>query len=606
MAGSAWPARSGTGSSAATFRARPRWMARLATLSTHIETDAERQALSDLAFAVAGANITGNVTRTVESGLLDGRLDVDAPNVARAAALLLQKAEGAVTASLVLTPQDGRQGASLSANATDLRSTTSASAKPGSRRRWAISSGAVHRRHGQREHGCGRRRHRRNARGHGQPAGRGDRVRRPGAACRRDHCGPCGALAPLENGYRLSLARLALAQGNLRAQLAQPTELVVQNDSVALSDVRLDVGSGRITASGTAGTTLDLVVDVANLPLSIANTVFAGPWAGRHDQRPGHPYRADQRPRRALRSAGSGADGHGHRTLRHCPGDRHRERYVWRRCRAVGGAVGAGRQRPFGQWFGSRPAFGRRARRAARGIGAACAGQSLRGGARRGAVRHGQFRRPHRRQPGAAHIRRQRAHQQCRLCRPRDQPAPHRHQRRSAARRDHGAHRGAQRQPRDRRQRRGQRHGGPERRLPGQCGGDPVLGALCRQRIVRGDGVRRPDADRKSHGDAAPCRRRDGGAGRYHRAREPRGRGAAHRRGAPGGAARRGPDAGAGAGGPVGAPIPQSRSAGLLLDVRLNAPNQIFVRGRGLDAEVGGSVRLAALSTISSRWAPSR
>jgi translocation and assembly module TamB len=42
-----------------------------------------------------------------------------------------------------------------------------------------------------------------------------------------------------------------------------------------------------------------------------------------------------------------------------------------------------------------------------------------------------------------------------------------------------------------------------------------------------------------------------------------------------------------------GAPVPQTRSPGLLLDVILNAPNQIFIRGRGLDAEVGGSVRLA-------------
>ncbi len=41
-----------------------------------------------------------------------------------------------------------------------------------------------------------------------------------------------------------------------------------------------------------------------------------------------------------------------------------------------------------------------------------------------------------------------------------------------------------------------------------------------------------------------------------------------------------------------GAPVPQSRPPGLLLDINVNAPNQIFIRGRGLDAEVGGSVRL--------------
>jgi translocation and assembly module TamB len=41
-----------------------------------------------------------------------------------------------------------------------------------------------------------------------------------------------------------------------------------------------------------------------------------------------------------------------------------------------------------------------------------------------------------------------------------------------------------------------------------------------------------------------------------------------------------------------GAPLPQTRPSILQLDVNVSAPNQIFVRGRGLDAEVGGAVRL--------------
>ncbi|MBN9317487.1 MAG: translocation/assembly module TamB domain-containing protein [Devosia sp.] len=43
---------------------------------------------------------------------------------------------------------------------------------------------------------------------------------------------------------------------------------------------------------------------------------------------------------------------------------------------------------------------------------------------------------------------------------------------------------------------------------------------------------------------------------------------------------------------PSGAPMPQRRPSVVQLDVNVDAPNQIFVRGRGLDAEVGGSVRL--------------
>ena len=41
-----------------------------------------------------------------------------------------------------------------------------------------------------------------------------------------------------------------------------------------------------------------------------------------------------------------------------------------------------------------------------------------------------------------------------------------------------------------------------------------------------------------------------------------------------------------------GTPVPQGRPSVVRLDINVSAPNQIFIRGRGLDAEIGGSVRL--------------
>lgn len=41
-----------------------------------------------------------------------------------------------------------------------------------------------------------------------------------------------------------------------------------------------------------------------------------------------------------------------------------------------------------------------------------------------------------------------------------------------------------------------------------------------------------------------------------------------------------------------GTPVPAARPSIVQLDVTINAPNQIFVRGRGLDAELGGQVRV--------------
>ena len=39
-------------------------------------------------------------------------------------------------------------------------------------------------------------------------------------------------------------------------------------------------------------------------------------------------------------------------------------------------------------------------------------------------------------------------------------------------------------------------------------------------------------------------------------------------------------------------PVPRTRPSVPQLDIEVNAPNQVFIRGRGLDAEVGGSVRV--------------
>lgn len=46
-----------------------------------------------------------------------------------------------------------------------------------------------------------------------------------------------------------------------------------------------------------------------------------------------------------------------------------------------------------------------------------------------------------------------------------------------------------------------------------------------------------------------------------------------------------------------GTPVPGGRPSVVRLDVNVRAPNQIFIRGRGLDAEIGGSVRLTGPAT---------
>src|SRR5690606_4903397 len=83
-----------------------------------------------------------------------------------------------------------------------------------------------------------------------------------------------GALTPVDDGFRLALDRAQLQQGSLSARLARPTVLQVAGSNVALDDVRFDVGSGSLTATGSAGETLAIDLDINALPLSIANAVM--------------------------------------------------------------------------------------------------------------------------------------------------------------------------------------------------------------------------------------------------------------------------------------------------------------------------------------------
>lgn len=245
------------------------------TLTGNVAVDSATQVLSNLDFQAAGARITGGVTRTAETGLLDGGLNVVAPDVSVAAALALMEASGAVNAQLALAPAaDGTQGATLRGDVNGLKvndisvGSADINATIGDLFGVPMVDGAANAKNVQ---AAGTVINTLTAKA--SQSGDTTSFDAQAALAQGTNIDVAGSLTPLAEGYRLALNRAQLAQGQLSAALAQPTELTVSGSNVALDAVRFNVGSGSVTASGTAGEALNLTVDISKLPLSIANTV---------------------------------------------------------------------------------------------------------------------------------------------------------------------------------------------------------------------------------------------------------------------------------------------------------------------------------------------
>ncbi|WP_082143729.1 translocation/assembly module TamB domain-containing protein [Nitratireductor soli] len=244
-----------------------------ATLESGILLAADRKQLTDLSFTAGGATARGEVSQNA-NGLFDGRLDIDAADIATAAALLLREASGAANARIQLQPRDGKQQAEIDATLRDLRveETTLANGKiaaaiddlfgvpavSGVIEADGITAGEL-------------KITRLDAKAEqtGQTtAFTADALLEQGTTLATR-----GGLSPEGNGYRVALEQLSLAQGTLTARLLEPTSLLVEGSNLTLDPLELDVAGGRVRAEGRMTQTLDLTVSISQLPLSIANAV---------------------------------------------------------------------------------------------------------------------------------------------------------------------------------------------------------------------------------------------------------------------------------------------------------------------------------------------
>ncbi|MDP8920384.1 MAG: translocation/assembly module TamB domain-containing protein, partial [Pseudomonadota bacterium] len=75
---------------------------------------------------------------------------------------------------------------------------------------------------------------------------------------------------------RIELASFSARRGGRRLALAQPATITLQGGDVTLSNVVIAADQGRVAVSGTVGNRLDLSVDIRSLPLQAAEIVVPG------------------------------------------------------------------------------------------------------------------------------------------------------------------------------------------------------------------------------------------------------------------------------------------------------------------------------------------
>ncbi len=247
-------------------------------LSLAGDVDLQRavQSVSGLAARLGETVISGSMSRNAQ-GLLDGAVEIASENIAAAAALALVDASGAVNGTVQLSSDGGQQGGSADLRVADLRygdvarvgqasvdaafdtlfSNPKINADISAQ---DIRAGGVVVRSLE-----------------GDVATQGERTTFELTADLNQQNARLqtqGVVVQSPNRTVISVSRLDVTSAITDARLTQPVDITLANGTTRIGNARLQVGGGAVTVGGTAGERLDLTVAIEALPVSIAN-VFA-------------------------------------------------------------------------------------------------------------------------------------------------------------------------------------------------------------------------------------------------------------------------------------------------------------------------------------------
>ena len=227
--------------------------------------------VEDIAFSLGSANLKGNAA-LAPTGLVAGVVAVDAPDLSHLSALFLHDMRGSAKADIRLNSDGGRQHADVKA---DMRSLVfgeariaSATADITARDLLARPSIAgVVRASGVRAAGETIGRLVAEARSAGKQTA--FTVSANGGTLSLTAAGTLDSGAAM----RIQLRSLSAVRRGLRVALAGPATIALVDGGVATQSLTLASSGGRINLSGRAGRRLALKVDVSNMPLSAARAL---------------------------------------------------------------------------------------------------------------------------------------------------------------------------------------------------------------------------------------------------------------------------------------------------------------------------------------------
>ncbi|KAB1074340.1 translocation/assembly module TamB domain-containing protein [Methylobacterium planeticum] len=236
---------------------------------------AQNWSLDRLAVRLGSAVIDGHAAIEAGTGLVEGLLTVAAANLDDLSAVALRPMAGTVEAGLTLTRAGGRQDAVLRAKAGTIRvgdiglARLDADLRGHDLRKAPVIDGHLD---ADRVVAAGESLDTVRLAAVGTPAASDVTVR---AKARGFDLDGAARLIPAER-IRIELSRFVAARGGDRLALAGPATITLDQGSALIEGLSINAGGGRLDLSGRAGDRLDLKLGIRALPLSLARIASPG------------------------------------------------------------------------------------------------------------------------------------------------------------------------------------------------------------------------------------------------------------------------------------------------------------------------------------------